>query len=90
MDFDTSMVLDTIIPDSPGDFGAILLWILIILNVILWILVYWYYRKTSTEEEKPQQTLNTVDQVKKPTEERMQDIVEVRNKVDKIIEINKL
>ena len=58
--------------------------------MILWILVYWYYRKTSTEEEKPQQTLNTVDQVKKPTEERMQDIVEVRNKVDKIIEINKL
>ncbi len=90
MNFDTIMIIDYFIPDSPSDFGAILLWVLIIINVILWIRIYLYYRKTSKKIEKPQQKLNIIEQMKKSNEARIEDIVEIRNKVDKIIEIKKL
>lgn len=90
MDFDTSMAIDYIVPDSPSDFGAILFWVLIILNVIVWVGVYFYYQKMFKKIEKPQQKQNRIEQMKKSKEERLQEIVEVRNKVDKIIEINKL
>ena len=85
--------VDSIIPDSPSDFGAILFWVLIILLVIIVIIdihTYLYYRKTSKKIEKPQQKLNTIEQTEKHTEDRLQEIVEVRNKVDKIIEIHKM
>ncbi|VVB62199.1 Uncharacterised protein [uncultured archaeon] len=93
MDFDTSMIINYIIPDSPSDFGAILLWVLIIGLVIIAIIdirLYLDYRKTSKKIEKPQQKLNKIEQMKKSKEERMQEFVEIRNKVDKIIETNKL
>ena len=99
MDFTTSIVIDYIIPDSPSDFGAILLWILIILLVIIAIIdirLYLDNQKASKKlewipmTEEPQQVVNTVKQMKTSKEERLQEIVEVRNKVDKIIEINKL
>jgi ATP/ADP translocase len=90
MDFDTSMVIDYIIPDSLSDFGAILLWIFCILIVILGICIYLYYQKTPKKIEKQQQKLYTIEQMKKPKEERMQEHVDIRNKVDKIIEINNL
>jgi beta-lactamase regulating signal transducer with metallopeptidase domain len=93
MNFDTILVIDYIIPDSPRDFEAILLWILIILFVTIAtidIRLYLDNRKTSKKIENPQQKLNTIEQMKKSKEERMHEIVEIRNKVDKIIEINKL
>jgi hypothetical protein len=40
--------------------------------------------------EEAQQVLNTVEKMNTSKEERMQEIVDIRNKVDKIIEINKL
>ncbi len=99
MDFDTSKVIDYIIPDSPGDFGAILLWILIILLIIIAIIdirLYFDNQKTSKKlewipmTEEPQQKPNTIDRMKKSKNERIPEIVDIRNKVDKIIEINKL
>jgi peptidoglycan hydrolase CwlO-like protein len=86
-------LVDTIIPDSPSDFGAILFWVLIILLAIIVIIdihTYLHYRKTSKKIEKPQQKPNTIEQTKKSTEDRLQEIDEIRNKVDKIIEINKM
>ena len=99
MDFTTSIAIDYIIPDSPSDFGAILLWILIIILVIIAIIdirLYLDNQKTSKKlewipmTEEPQQVINTVKPMKTSKEERLQEIVEIRNKVDKIIEINKL
>lgn len=88
--------VDSIIPDSPSDFGAILFWVLIIVLAIIVIidihtyLYYLYYRKTSKKIEKPQQKLNTIEPMKKSHEDRLLNIVEVRNKVDKLIEIHKM
>ena len=67
------------------DFITILVWGLIILLTIIVISNYLDYRKTSKKIEKPQQTINTIEQMKKPKEEKVQDFFEVRYKVDKII-----
>ena len=73
------------------DTRMVLLWVLVVLNVILWIGVYLYYRKTfkKTEwisiTEKPEQKLNTIEQMKETKEDRVQEFVEVRDKVDRII-----
>jgi uncharacterized protein YneF (UPF0154 family) len=86
-------LVDTIIPDSPSDFGAILFWVLIILLAIIVIIdirTYLSYRKTSKKIEKPQQKPSTIEQMKKSSEVRISEIDEIRNKVDKIIEINKM
>jgi hypothetical protein len=91
--FDTSMVVDYIIPDSPSDFGAILLWVLMTLLVILVIVdvrMYLEYRKMSQKREQQQQNLTIREHMKTSEEERSQAYVDIRNKVDKIIEINKL
>jgi membrane protein implicated in regulation of membrane protease activity len=93
MYFDTSMVIDYIIPDSPSDFGVMLFWVLAIVFVIFMIIdirMYLYSRKTFKKIEKPQQKLDTTEEMKKSKEGRTQEIVEIRNKIDKIIEINKL
>jgi hypothetical protein len=99
MDFDAGMVIDYIIPDSSSDFGTILLWILIILLVIIAIIdihLYLDNQRASKKlewipmTEEPQQKPDTIDQMKKSKNERIQEIVDIRNKVDKIIEINKL
>ncbi len=86
MDFDTSMVIDYLIPDSPNDFGAILLWVLMIVLVIMMIIdirLYLDNRKTFKNIEKPQQKLNTIEQMKKSKENRMQELNDIRKKVDK-------
>jgi len=67
------------------DFITILVWGLIILLTIIVISNYLDYRKTSKKIQKPQQTINTIEQMKKPKEEKVQDFFEVRYKVDKII-----
>lgn len=91
--FDSRMVVDYIIPDSSSDFGAILLWVLMALLVILVIVdvrMYLEYRKMSQKREQQQQNLTIREHRKTSEEERSQAYVDIRNKVDKIIEINKL
>jgi len=93
IDFDTSMVLEYIRPDSPSDFGAILLWVLMTLLVILVILdvrLYLEHRKMPQKEEQHQQILTTNEHMKKSVEEKEQVFIDIRNKVDKLIEINNL
>jgi len=91
--FDTSMVLEYILADSPSDFGAILLWILMTLLVILIILdvrLFLEHRKMSQKGEQHQQVLPTNDHMKKSVEEKEQVFIDIRNKVDQLIEINNL
>ncbi|HWR63875.1 MAG TPA: hypothetical protein VN365_05680 [Candidatus Thermoplasmatota archaeon] len=91
--FDTSMVLEYILPDSPSDFGAILLWVLMTLLVILVILdvrLVLGHRKISQKGEQHQQILTTNEHVKKSVEEKEQVFIDIRNKVDQLIETNNL
>jgi len=91
--FDSRMVVDYIIPDSSSDFGAILFWVLMTLLVILVIVdvrMYLEYRKMSQKREQQQQNLTIREHMKTSEEEGSQAYVDIRNKVDKIIEINKL
>jgi hypothetical protein len=93
IDFDTSMVLEYILPDSPSDFGAILLWVLITLLVMLVILdvrLYLEYRKMPQKGEQHQQISTMNEHMKKSEEEKEQAFIDIRNKVDQLIEINNL
>jgi hypothetical protein len=86
-------LVDSIIPNSPSDFGAILFWVLIIILAIIVIIdihTCLYYRKTSKKTEKQQQKLNPIEQMKKSDEDRVQEIIEIRNKVDRILEKNNM
>lgn len=96
MDFDTSMVMDYLIPDSFNDFGAIQLWILIILLVSIVIMDIRFYlnnRKTSKKTEciklkESKEKFNTIKQEKRSKEEdNLEEYKEIKNKVDNIIEI---
>jgi hypothetical protein len=84
--------MDWITPDSPSDFGAILFWVLIVILVsiiIIDIYAYLSYRKTPKKIETPHQNLDPREETKK-SKDRSQDLVDIRNKVDKLIEMNKL
>jgi hypothetical protein len=85
--------VDWIIPDSLSDFGAILFWVLsIILLIIIIIDIYTFlsYRKASKTIEQPTQNLNPLEPMEKPEGDQSRDIVEIRNQVDRLIEMNKL
>ncbi len=86
MVFDIQMILDYFIPDSLGDFGAMLFWVLLILLVsmiVVDIRLFVRYNKSPKIKEK-------ITQQNQNTEEPVPDIVEVRNKVDKLFKINKM
>jgi F0F1-type ATP synthase membrane subunit b/b' len=87
------MDINNIIPYSMNDFGAILFWVIIIILLIAAITIYWYYRKISKKAIKTQEELNTnldtIDQMKKPEEESVQEPVEVKNNVEEMIEEEK-
>jgi hypothetical protein len=54
MNFDISMIIDYIIPDSSSDFGALLLWILSVLLVVIAIIdirLYLDNQKTSKKSK---------------------------------------
>ena len=76
------------------DFITIMVWLLIILLAIIAIRLYLNHRKTSKKFEwipiieEPQQELNTIEQMKTLREEKSQEYVDIRNKVDKIIGID--
>jgi len=80
------MDIKNLIPNSTSDYGAIVFWVIIIILVISAIIVYLYYRKMSKKVAKH---LNTIDQMKKSKEERVKELVEVKDKVEKMIEEEK-
>jgi len=85
--------LDILIPDSPSDFGAILVWVLIILLGIIVsidIRTFLSYRRMSQKTKRSQQIINVDVPVNTLKEDRFPDIVEIQNKVDKLIEAYKL
>jgi hypothetical protein len=85
--------LDILIPDSPSDFGAILVWVLIILLGIIVsidIRTFLSYRRMSQKRKRSQQIINVDVPVNTLKEDRFPDIVEIQNKVDKLIEAYKL
>lgn len=87
------MDFTNIIPDSPSDFGAIVFWIIIIILVISAIVIYLYYRKMSKKVVKMQENINnhldTITQMKTSKEERLKELTELKNKIDKMIEDEK-
>ncbi|HIG99589.1 MAG TPA: hypothetical protein HA258_03305 [Thermoplasmata archaeon] len=85
--------LDILIPDSPSDFGAILVWVMIILLGIIVsidIRTFLSYRRMSQKTKRSQQSINVDVPVNTLKEDRFPDIVEIQNKVDKLIEAYKL
>ena len=94
MNIDTSMLIDYLVPDSISDFGAIFLWVLI---VVLLILLYvdistylYYHRNTSNRTEKKQQTMSTPLQMKQYSDENIQTLDDIRKKVDALLEVKNL
>jgi len=87
------MDINSIIPDSLNDFAAIWFWVIEIILVIVAINLYLYYREIFKQSAKMRENHNTnhntINQMKKSEEERLKEIVEIRNKVDKIIEEGK-
>lgn len=93
MDFDTQLLLDYFIPDSPSDAGALIFWaLLIVLAVIITVdlRLYLRVRKTTHTQKKPIPDHPTEEQMRKLTEEPTTDIKDIRQKVDRLIQLNKL
>ncbi len=93
MDFDTQLVLDYFIPDSPSDAGALLFWALLIILAVIIILdvrIYLRVRKTTHTQNKPIPDHPTEEQMKRLTEAPTTDIKDIRQKVDRLIQLNKL
>lgn len=92
MAFDMQLVLDYFIPDSPSDAGAILFWALLILLVAIIIVdlrLYFSYR-TATHHPKKPRMYPTEEQMNILRKEPTTDITEIRQKVDRLIQTNKL
>lgn len=93
LNLDLSVVLDYFIPDSPKDFGAILLWVLLIVLAVLIIVnvrMVLQYRRIPSKKEEPLQRHPTVEHIKKSEEEPERSYVDIHTKVDQLIEMNKL
>lgn len=93
MDFDIQLLLDYFIPDSPNDAGAFLFWALLMILVVIItidIRLYLKVRKTTHNTTKPIQDHPTEEQMKILQEEPTTDISEIRKKVDRLIQTNKL
>ncbi len=93
MDFDIQLLLDYFIPDSPSDIGAFLFWALLTILVVIIIIdirLYRQVRKTTHNTTKPIPDHPTEEQIKILQEKPTTDINEIRKKVDKLIQTNKL
>ena len=75
------------------EFIIIMIWVISIVIVIVGIPFLLYSRKMSKKMEQMQQNLNThlstIDQMKKTKEERMHELVDLQNKINKMIEEEK-
>jgi len=84
------MDITDIIPKSANDIGAILFWVIILILVIAIVVLYLYTKRMKKKIGKIQQDVNVqLDTVKKSKEKRMQELADVKNKVDRIIEDEK-
>lgn len=84
------MDITDLIPESYNDFGAILFWIIIIILIITTVVMYLYIRRMKKKVIKMQKDLDThVTTAKQSKEKRMQELSDVKKKVDKIIEDEK-
>lgn len=93
MDFNLSVILDSLLPDSLGDLGAILFWVLTLLLVILVIVdlrLFFKNRKTQKTNEPQYQSQPERKDNEISNEEREQAYVDVRMKVDHLLETHKL
>lgn len=93
MAFDTQLLLDYFIPDSPSDAGALLFWTLLIVLAVIIVFdvrLYLQVRKTTHNQKKPIQDHPTEEQMKRLTDEPTTDIKDIRQKVDRLIQLNKL
>jgi Sec-independent protein translocase protein TatA len=80
------MDINNIIPNSTGDLGAIVFWVIIIILGIIAINLYWYYREMSKKVGSVKENLNKIDKTKKSKEDKLKEHTKLRNKVDQIIE----
>jgi predicted Holliday junction resolvase-like endonuclease len=84
------MDITDIIPESLNDLGAIVFWIIIFILIIAVVALYLYARRMSKKVVKMQENLDThLNITKKSKEKRMQELSDVKNKVDKILEEEK-
>ena len=87
------MSIDSILPTSLNDVGAIVFWVIIILLIIAALLLYLYYRKASKKVAKMQEDLstkeNTINQLKKSKDDTLKELTELKEKVDQIIQREK-
>ncbi len=93
MVFDMQQVLDYFIPDSPSDAGAILFWALLIFLAVIIVVdirLYFSYRTTTHHPETPPLMYPTAEQMNILHKEPTTDITEIRQKVDRLIQLNKL
>ena len=93
LNIDTGMVIDYLLPDSISDFGAILLWFLIVILLILVyvdIRTYLSYRKTSNRTDRQHQVMITPLQMKQSSDDTMQNLDDIRKKVDELLELKNL
>jgi predicted Holliday junction resolvase-like endonuclease len=79
---------------TPLEFIIILVWVISIIIIIVGIPLYLYDRKISKKIEQMQQNLNShlniIDEMKKSKEERLHELVDLKNKIDKMIEEEKI
>lgn len=84
------MDITDIIPDSANDIGAIVFWIIILILIIAIVVLYLHAKKMSKKVVKMQENLDAhLNIAKQSKEKRMQELSDVKNKVDKIIEEEK-
>lgn len=84
------MDITDIIPDSLNDIGAIVFWVIILILIIAVAILYWYAQRMSKKMVQMQENLDVhLDTMKKSKEKRMQELSEVKNKVDRILEEEK-
>ena len=81
------MDITDIIPESINDIGAIMFWVIILILVIAIVVLYFYAKRMSKKVVRMQQDLNAhLNNAKQSKEKRMQELSDVKNKVNKIIE----
>jgi len=81
------MEIIDLIPKSINDIGAILFWIILFILIITVVVLYYYAKRMKKRVTKIQQETNTqLETMKKSKEKTIQDLSEVKSKVDKILE----
>ena len=93
MVFDIQLILDYFIPDSLSDAGALLFWVLLIVLAIIIAIdvrIYWQVRKMPRNQKQLSQPHPTEEQMRILADEPTKDISQIRQKVDRLIQLNKL